>query len=237
MCALHFFFIVEPCAEFTCFPPLVLCHSHFLSWVNAQQWSPRKNQALPSIESFRPFLLALSFPFIFLFCQLTIHDRALHGCLCVASFKLLMKNIWLPNVMCFCATFSHHSSLANACLKKANPWTESYTLFQWWFLLGNHNHQANPHVHQQHSCFRNDVSVWVAPAFDLLKAGATQTETSLLKHLCCWWTGGFAWRIVHVGFPYTLRRSTLSELFHKPVESTRSEWNDTRAWSETTPKA
>ena len=23
-------------------------------------------------------------------------------------------------------------------------------LFQWWFLLGNHNHQANPHVHQQH---------------------------------------------------------------------------------------
>ena len=23
-------------------------------------------------------------------------------------------------------------------------------LLQWWFLLGNHNHQANPHVHQQH---------------------------------------------------------------------------------------
>ena len=23
-------------------------------------------------------------------------------------------------------------------------------MFQWWFLLGNHNHQANPHVHQQH---------------------------------------------------------------------------------------
>ena len=22
--------------------------------------------------------------------------------------------------------------------------------FQWWFLQGNHNHQANPHVHQQH---------------------------------------------------------------------------------------
>ena len=22
--------------------------------------------------------------------------------------------------------------------------------FQWWFLLGNHNHQANPHIHQQH---------------------------------------------------------------------------------------
>ena len=29
-------------------------------------------------------------------------------------------------------------------------------LFQWWFLLGNHNHQANPHVHQQHNyCLSN----------------------------------------------------------------------------------
>ena len=40
-------------------------------------------------------------------------------------------------------------------------------LFQWWFLLGNHNHQANPHVHQQH--------------------------VVLAKTICCWWTCGFAW--------------------------------------------
>ena len=26
----------------------------------------------------------------------------------------------------------------------------TFDMFQWWFLLGNHNHQANPHVHQQH---------------------------------------------------------------------------------------
>ena len=81
MCAL----IVEPCAEFTCYSPLVLCHSHFLSRVNAQQWSPRKDQALHSIGSFRPFLLAL---FFFFLCQPTIHNRALHCCLCVATREL-----------------------------------------------------------------------------------------------------------------------------------------------------
>ena len=42
----------------------MLCHSHFLSRVNAQQWSPRKDQALHSIGSFRPFLLALFFFFV-----------------------------------------------------------------------------------------------------------------------------------------------------------------------------
>ena len=34
--------------------------------------------------------------------------------------------------------------------------------FQWWFLLGNHNHQANPHVHQQYNVwattFRSGMS-------------------------------------------------------------------------------
>ena len=33
---------------------------------------------------------------------------------------------------------------------------EYWSEFQWWFLLGNHNHQA--------CCFSNDVSVWVAPS-------------------------------------------------------------------------
>ena len=28
---------------------------------------------------------------------------------------------------------------------RSNNWQ-----WQWWFLLGNHNHQENPHVHQQH---------------------------------------------------------------------------------------
>ena len=54
------------------------CHCHFLSLVNARQWSPRKDQALHSIGSFRPFLLA----FFFLFCQLTIHNRALRLSVC-----------------------------------------------------------------------------------------------------------------------------------------------------------
>ena len=38
-------------------------------------------------------------------------------------------------------------------------------LFQCWFLLGSHNHQANLHVHQQHVvCCSNDmllVNVWI----------------------------------------------------------------------------
>ena len=39
--------------------------------------------------------------------------------------------------------------------------------FQWWFLLGNYNHQANPHIHQQHivwaTCSNNVllVNVWI----------------------------------------------------------------------------
>ena len=40
-------------------------------------------------------------------------------------------------------------------------------LFQWWFLLGHHDHQANPHVHQHHAVWTTTFSrsVWVAPAF------------------------------------------------------------------------
>ena len=86
----------------TCYSPLGLCHSHFLPRVNAQQWSPRKDQALHSIGSFRPFLLALFFLW-----QLTIHNRALHCCLCVPSFKLLMKKICLPNCHVFSRSSQH----------------------------------------------------------------------------------------------------------------------------------
>ena len=34
--------------------------------------------------------------------------------------------------------------------KTENDISEDDYPFQWWFLLGNHNHQANPHVRQQH---------------------------------------------------------------------------------------
>ena len=61
--------------------------------------------------------------------------------------------------------------------------TKIIIYFQWWFLLGNHNHQANPHVHQQHV-----VLVMAFPSglpqplsSDLIEAGATETETSLPK--------------------------------------------------------
>ena len=55
----------------------------------------------------------------------------------------------------------------------------TYIVFQCSISQGyvtlNRGHQANPHVHQQHIVF-----VLFLP-FDLIKAGATQTETSLLK--------------------------------------------------------
>ena len=74
----------------------------FLSRFNAQQWCPRKDQALNSIgSSVHFFLLFLFFLFFFSFCRLTIHCRTLRLPVC-ASFKLLMKKVWLPNVMCFC---------------------------------------------------------------------------------------------------------------------------------------
>ena len=70
-CTFFFLYMAEPCAEFTFYSPLVLCHSHFLSRVNAQKWSPRKDQALHWIASFRPFLLAL---FLF-YCLPTYHSQ------------------------------------------------------------------------------------------------------------------------------------------------------------------
>ena len=48
-------------------------------------------------------------------------------------------------------------------------WPKFALAFQWWFLLGNHIHQANPHVHQQHVVL-----------------------TTVVKTACCWWTCGFA---------------------------------------------
>ena len=64
----------------------------------------------------------------------------------------------------------------------------SLLLSQWWFLLGNHNLQVNPHVHQQHivlaTTFWSGLPQPLSSQvkwFDLIKAGATQTETSLLK--------------------------------------------------------
>ena len=71
----------------------------------------------------RFFLLFFSFSFLANW-PFTVER---YGCLCVASFKLLLKKIWLPNVMCF--RRCHSFRMANACLKTANPRTESYTSF------------------------------------------------------------------------------------------------------------
>ena len=92
-CTALFFYIVEPCAEFTCSPPLVLCVIYCVSFsgqrstvVPTQGPSTPLNQEFPSISSCSFLFIIFSFPF----CQLTIDSRALRLSVC-ASFKLLMK--------------------------------------------------------------------------------------------------------------------------------------------------
>ena len=108
-----------------------LCHDIvFLSRVNAQQWCPHKDQALHSIGSFRPFLLALFFSFFFFsFCQLTIHSRALRLSVCASFNKLLMKKNLTPlaqrHVFSRSSQYPHGERMfEKAC---ANPRRESYT--------------------------------------------------------------------------------------------------------------
>ena len=50
--------------------------------------------------------------------------------------------------------------------------------FQRWFLLENHNHQTNPHIRWQHIVWATTFRSGLPQAFE---AGATQTETLLLK--------------------------------------------------------
>ena len=70
------------------------------------------------------FLLALFF-FLFLFLP-TDHSQSSVTVVCVLRASSgWWKKIWLPNVMCF--RRRHRIRMANACLKKANPRTESYT--------------------------------------------------------------------------------------------------------------
>ena len=128
MCALpSFFFIVEPCPEFTCYLPLVLCHSFSFSGQRSTMvpGHSRTKHSSPWIGSFRPFLLALLFLFLFL---PTDHSQSSVTVVCVLrASSCWWKKIWLPNVMCF--RRRHSIRMANACLKKANPRTESYTSF------------------------------------------------------------------------------------------------------------
>ena len=95
-CPFFFFFIVEPCAEFTCYSPLMLCHSFSFSGQRSTvvPGHARTKHSSPWIRSFRPFLLALFFSFSFLANWPFTVER--YGCLCVASFKLLMKKNLTP---------------------------------------------------------------------------------------------------------------------------------------------
>ena len=70
-------------------------------------------------------------------------------------------------------------------------------LFQWWFLLGNHNLQANPHVHLQHvvlaTRFRSELPQPLTSQVWLDKGWGNPDRNVLAKTTCCWWTCGFAW--------------------------------------------
>ena len=64
-------------------------------------------------------------------------------------------------------------------------------LFQWWFLLGNHNHRASPHVHQQHI-----VSIWLDKGWGNPDRNAVAKTIERLRagHLTCKNTDWEKWR-------------------------------------------
>ena len=127
MCSLPFFFIVEPSAEFTCFR-LSCFVIVFLSRVNAQQWSrATQGPSTPVRESGVFVHFFLLFFFFFFSCQLTIHSRALRLSVCCELQAADEKNL-TPQSHVFSPS-SQYIRMANACLKKANPRTESYTSF------------------------------------------------------------------------------------------------------------
>ena len=59
------FFIVEPCAEFTCYSPLVLCHSFSFSG-QCSTVDPTQGPSTPLSREFSSIILALFFCFFFL---------------------------------------------------------------------------------------------------------------------------------------------------------------------------
>ena len=104
-------------------------------------------------------------------------------------------------------------------------------VFQWWCLLGNHNHQAKPHTRSPAAyCLSNDVSVWVAPAFIkssfflssqvffwLDKGWDNPDRNVVAKTLCCWWTCDLLDDRSHV-FPPLITHFLLFVSSQQPLE-------------------
>ena len=104
----------------------------YFSRVNAQQWSPRKEQAPHCTPLNREFSSLSSYSFFLP----TYHSQSSVTVLCMSRASLLMKKIQLPNVMCF---RGHSIHMANACLKKlkTNPRTGCiYTVFPYICAFG-----------------------------------------------------------------------------------------------------
>ena len=122
-----FFFIVEPCAEFTCSSPLVLCHSY--SFSGQRSTVVPTHQALHSNRESRFihfFLLFFSFLF---FCQLTIDSRALRLSVC-RELQASDEKYLTPQRHVFSRSSQYpygERMFEEGCLKKANPRSESYT--------------------------------------------------------------------------------------------------------------
>ena len=68
---------------------------------------------------------------------------------------------------------------------------------QGWFLLGNHNHQANPHIHQQHivwaTTFRSALPQPSSSQIWLDKGWGNPNRNVVARTICCWRMCGFAW--------------------------------------------
>ena len=190
MCALPFFFfcfIVEPCAEFTCYSPLVLCHSFSFSGQRSTvvPGHARTKHSSPWIGSFRPFLFALFFLFLFL---PTDHSQSSVTVVCVLrASSCWWKKIWLPKQR---HVFSPSSQ---------------YTMVYAW-----RTHVWRRQIHEQNRTRRFPVH--------LPHTGPTLSE---LFHQACGVCEVFVDRLFFSAFFLWVRWNR----------------NDTRAWSETTPKA
>ena len=71
-------------------------------------------------------------------------------------------------------------------------------IFQWWFLLGNHNHQANPHVHQQHIAWTTTFRSGLAQPLSSQMAWRERKPTKRFRHAFVIFESNFALKDVRI---------------------------------------
>ena len=121
-----FYFIGEPCAEFTCSSPLVLCVIYCFSFSGQRSTVvPTQGPSTPLNREFSS-ISSCSFFFFFSFCQLTIHSQALRLSVCCELQAADEKNL-TPKRHVFSRSSQYIPGYGERMFEKANPRRESYT--------------------------------------------------------------------------------------------------------------